>query len=812
MTTRDPLWNPNTRQVAGVEHWKTYLRDPLHGSVGDVLRSLFPDPCVLGTAWPVVYGAGKVDVSAVSTRGAIVEDADGRSRLVRPTAALGAGEWFETLAGSAGFSNVWFHDVGGVTYYVSLRYEMIPVQARTLGAPSTTGALAEYRFDVYQERIGRQGVPDLVTEPIAGQLRFDLTSLIGPTQWAADPAKTRQVVIWKAVPATGGAEAVALVDGVMEGAPPRFIATVPHLFGQTVASLTEADYGACVLGPVVETTNPAGDERHVLLATVTTGVVDYSTSNVVDIPEQTDDRLDEVEAWLRGYKNGPAQPYTPGAMLGNNADMGWNNIVLAEPGGGVVQAVFASSPFAVGTGVWLFVNGHFLFESATGAPNWLDYQYSPAGAGTFTVCVEAVDETSGATAKWTGRLTTYVGTYGNAILAGLLPLVTYAWNGAAITGQAPLRLRAVRGERELRTLGGDRFYLAPTTMGAGTGSLAVSVATGGTLKGTERLHLLADFDDDTSAASIAFERMLATLDALPGYVEKIAAQGNAAAQTTDVEFAALQLGGAGDLSLVGRTVGVGAVRQVAIADATNPLTKEILVLAEDGGQGDVQIPAASGKYPFLKAGDFGYLGGKGKINSRRVPLGNVGDGWRTYDNATTAMILGPWCYGSNATGGVQPVTADVGNWWWLWMPLGGMPDPVKPLYIEIAPRYREYFLDCDLLASNGNVALGDAVLTWSVVRIDDAGTETEWVVSKTGAGNDWLTNDIAEYRRPSEHGNTGADYPAPVGPGVDWDPDTHLFHMEIGYRWFVKFTPSVVATWNPISVRGVIVHMRRYEA
>ena len=815
MTTRDPLWNPNARQPAGVEHWKTYLRDPLHGAVGDVLRSLFPTPAVLGETWPVVYAAGKVDVSTTATRGAIVEDADGKSRLVMPTVALGAGEWFEQLAGSAGFADVWFPDAPGVTYYVSLRYEKIPVQARTLGEPSTTGALAEYRFDVEQERIGRQGTPDLVTEPIAGQLQFRLDSLIGPSLWAANPAKTKQVVIWKVVPATGGAQAVAhVIDAVVE-AGPHLVATVPHVFGQTAgsASLVGADYGACVLGPVVETVDPSADPRHVLLATVTTGVVDTSVQNVVDIPEQTDDRLDELEAWIRGYQNGPAQLNRAGAMLGNNADMAWNNIVLTEPGGGIVKAAFASSPFAVSTGAWLFVNGHFLFEDAAGAPDWLDYQVAPGvNPVTRTICVEAVDETSGATAKWAGRLTTHNGDMVSALTAGKLPLIWYTWDGAAITSQTVVALRIQRGERQHDSLGGDVLYMAEYDV-TKHGSLALRCLSGAGAgdKGTEQLCLLNDDDDDTAAATVAFERMLATLDALPGHVLKVAAQANAAAQVVDAQFAAVQLGGAGDLDVVGRSVtegALGTVRRVSVADATNPLTEEIAVIAEDGGDGADQIPALSGKHPVVRGGDFAYLGAKGKLDSRRVPLGNVGDGWRTYDNATTAMILGPWVYGTPATGGVQPVNADVGNWWWLWFPLGGVPDPAKPLYIELAGRYRDYFYDCDLLASNGNDG-GDSVVTWSVVRVADDGTETEWVVSKGGAGNDWLTNDIAEYRRPSEHGKQGADYPA--GTGADWVADTHLFHMEIGYRWFVKFTPSVTLGWNKTSVRGVIVHMRRYE-
>jgi len=795
MTTRDAVWQPNDLQPTGIEHWREWLRDHLRGSVGDISRSFYSQPCVLSALWPVTYGASLINVDTTATRRALVEDADGKVRLIGPVAAAGAGEWFDTLAGSAGFGSIPFADVGATNYYVSLRYEFIPVRALALTEPAVSGAVPGVAFDVYQERIGNQGDPDSVVDNLDGTMRLVINGLVG-SLWAGAP--TRQVVCWKRDPVTAGVEAVVLTTCTEVGG--NIVVDLAHTFGQGLTpSPIAADYGVCVLGPYVSTVDPTGDSRHVLLGVVNTGVVDTSVQTVQSTPEELDGRIDTVEAWRNGHVEGPSAK--PGAYLGDNGSMAWNNITLNVVAGPEVQAIFPSDPLA--TALRFFnAKGYVLERLASAGVPWADYRYAPPGAGTYTICIDAVDETDSATPRMTATLTTYAGLYSAALAAGYLPLIEYAWNGAAIVG-APtiIPLRNLRGDRGLDTFGGDRMYLAPNI---GDGSVALSGTTGPDSKGTLRLHALNLFDDDSNANTIAWEWIAETRDALPGFIAKVAAQANAAAQTTDTEYAGVQFGGDSDLMLVGRTV--GGVRQLAGSYASNPATKEIMVLAEDGGGAQDQIPALSLKYPIMKAGDFGYLGANGKLDSRAIPLGNVGDGWRTYDNGTAAMYLGPWVYGTLATGGVQPSTSDPGNWWWLWTPFGGMPDPSQSLYIQLPHRYDDYLWDIDILGSNGNDG-GDAVLTWSVVRVDDAGTETEWIVSKGGAGNDWLTNDIAEWRNPTSHGQQGADYPG--GTGAAWVPATHTFEMELGYRWFLKVTPSVTIVWNGISLRHVVLHVRR---
>ena len=347
-------------------------------------------------------------------------------------------------------------------------------------------------------------------------------------------------------------------------------------------------------------------------------------------------------------------------------------------------------------------------------------------------------------------------------------------------------------------------------------------------KGAEQLHLLANFDDDELDATIAFERMLATLDALPGHVMKVAAQANAAAQTTDAEFSAVQLGGAGDLDLVGRTVGVGAVRQVAIADAANPLTTEILVLAEDGGDGADEIPAASGNHPILKAGDFAYLGTNGKVEWQSVPLIPLNCG-RSYDNTGVpdkGHVCGPWVHGVQIAAGANPTGADPGDWLWLDVDNFGAGAGAEyanygilgvGTYVEIPilNRFEDRLSDAlgyvVLAAADVN---SDDEITMKIVSRDVTGAYKEWARLKNVAANRWFNDGILNdgFRTLSTDGETGADHPA--GAGVAWVPATHAFQMlssplQSAPRFFMRFEISLWGVQRAVSVRGATVGIGR---
>ena len=265
MTTKRNLWVPRDIQIRGAEHLKDYLKDPVLGTVSDILTAFYDESCVLSEEWPMTYGAQRMTVDSTATRRGICEDASGDRKILGPIAGAGA-LWWELLSGGEGFADVWFEDDPLKTYYVGLRRGTFPVRARQLSEPTVSGYTAPFDYDVWQEAIGTSGVPDAVDVGTPGQITFQIDTLTGST-WTG-VGNTRKVIIWKNVPETGSSEAIAVVDCAPDAGPTGIFATVPHEFGQTAPSATAGDYTVLVLGPTITEVNISADQEYVFLGTV----------------------------------------------------------------------------------------------------------------------------------------------------------------------------------------------------------------------------------------------------------------------------------------------------------------------------------------------------------------------------------------------------------------------------------------------------------------------------------------------------------------------------------------------------------------
>lgn len=765
MATRGIVHTPVDRQIVGQELRATYGLEYIKRIAADSLAAFYRVSGALGTEWTVTANANGVKVAIPEVRRAVVSDLDGKVRLLQATAA--SPEGMDA-----------FMPKPAAECYIGLRFEQVPHRASQLGAPTVSGGLAPFAYDLAMERIGVTGVPDSIGLETPGHTLIDVTTLCeGP--WTND-TYTRQIVVWLNTPVTGGAEAIwtgtaALVDGAI-------VADVPHRFGQTSASSTASDYSACLLGPLVTADSEfvdIDDPTVVALAHVTGTTVDMSVQRVLSTAEILDDLVRDASAWVGGYQGGAGRPYGIGAFLGgNHVQSSWNDTTPSVDGTEVV-CDFIDDPFTVAgiSNAFFYAAGQFLREWAADAPDFADYRFAPGGApGTFTICIEAVDETSGTTPKWTARLTTIAGTYVTAIMAGKVPLIQYDWTGAAVSSPTTIPLRMYRGERRLETIGGPAVLLAPDDGRPGSLALRAASDSGAGSRGKEQLVLLTGDDDETSTSLVAFERFVATRDGIPGYVLKVAAQANASAQGDGTEFAGLQFGGTGDLMVVGKKV--GGFRKVAVVDALHPAS-DIVSFDEVGNvrggdflftsYQDVKQRLAGRSVRGTEFYDTGYQHGPwffGRMNS-----GRASEPWSTEDtlNAHSVHWLDCECVALD-------IAANRYRHGQNWIPIDFRSgDKLRDLAV--------YLQLCDTTDA------ADVEMTFEVIKVDYAGDVTVMAELKTGADR-WVSavgSNVAGWRTLVNNGKVTAG-------GADWGATAMV--LDDDYSWYVRVYPAVWAK-NP---------------
>jgi len=243
------------------------------------------------------------------------------------------------------------------------------------------------------------------------------------------------------------------------------------------------------------------------------------------------------EVFLAGVREGPWNPRegnqkAVGQFFGGWDGEQWNDVgtVVGAPGAhgelsvvvGQVKANFGADPFTLidNAFAWLGVQGaQVLCTEADAGTSWVNYLYTPPGAGTYTVCLTSVDATNEATPRYRAALSTYAGNEAACATAGFLPLVEYAWNGAAITAQTPVLLKRYRGVQSHRMLGGEDLYLT----GSATDGGALIVGSDNDSKGAILDYLLEDWDA-VGVSKIAFERLYRLVGGQGVHVLKIAAQ------------------------------------------------------------------------------------------------------------------------------------------------------------------------------------------------------------------------------------------------------------------------------------------------
>lgn len=785
MATGQTFWNILGKQVVGASLRRDYLQTHLRRSAAAFMEALMAPGSVIGEQWDVSVAADELTLA--DPRQAVVDDGS-ELRLLDSD-------------GASYYTSVPFANAGGVDYFVGAHYAEIPDHVSQLAEPDVSGETAPYRFDRYTEVIGLSGNPSAVADLGGGLgLRFTLTTLAGPA-WAA--GKTRKATIWLTNPETGSAEAFATVDIDSDGA--ALTADVSHYFGQTSPSLTAGDYTAVLRGPVVTTTDISADDSYALLAVVNTGVADHSGQSVIFNGLQWTATARVAQAFLSGLQNGPLgyedhDRSGMGCYFGDGANQAWNDITLTIPAPGIVKADFGADPFSLvdNAYVWVGTPGAQAFATeADPSVVWTDYQYTPVAPGTFTVCIQLVDALNEAAPLYRAGLTTHIGNEGSALAAGLLPLVEYDWDGAAITAQAPSILEDWRGDRVAETVGGSSLYLSTR------GHDGIAVVEGDSYYGRGAIYeYLTAKGEAKASALIGFLRRYFESGGLGHHEIRICAQANAFAHSAGGGTSVLTLGGTGDLSMVGRNV--GGVRRVSVMDRANVLTLEMARHEDAGGSQYDQIPAASGKRARSLVGDLHYLGANGKIESRVCPLFAF-EGGRFWDGGAAAHRLGPWFYGSNSQGAALAFSP-VGPWLWVDIDNYDTTEVTQHLYVPIPFRQRDYLWDGSIyLTCDVSTTEPLASLTWRVIRVNPAnGAVTEWVVNKAAAGSG--SAGVVQF---AGDGKPGADHPA--SGAADWDAVTHQFALDTSYNYYFDFLPATGGALVDWTVRRCVVDFGRRE-
>lgn len=205
-----------------------------------------------------VYGSGGVftptAASMTPTGAALQLDADF-------DAITGTGYRLTADSAAAEWTAVPFANSGATPYYVGARANRVPsrVTVNTIdGSPI---------YDREIEIVGEVGTPDALLV-VGNTITLTITTLVAPG-WTA--AGTRPVRVWLAgAPATSSGEAIYEGTASYTGGAVKI--TIPHLLGQSSASLSTAAYKVAVLGPTIRTTTMAADDDYVFLGTVTSGV------------------------------------------------------------------------------------------------------------------------------------------------------------------------------------------------------------------------------------------------------------------------------------------------------------------------------------------------------------------------------------------------------------------------------------------------------------------------------------------------------------------------------------------------------------
>jgi hypothetical protein len=823
MATGSVVWKPEDNQVVGKEHRDTYFVQHVRSVTGEVLYSFYEDPCVLKSSWPVSYVATQLDVDLTARRAAVVKEPLTEARRLL-TAIAGAEE---------GCEDVHFLDTPAVTYYASVSYGYIPHRARALAEPDVGSISAPAHYDLWEERIGISGAPDAVDDTVPGQLTLRIDTVAG-TIWA-NPAKTRQVVVWLDDPATTGAEAVVVTTCAPDAGPTGIYVTIPHTMGQgTSPSTTVGDYNVFVIGPYVSTVDPSADATKVLLCSVNTGVVDITGQNVQQTPEQFDDAQHDLQALWKGYRHGPAGDSVArggmGCFFGEPDDQAWNDITptVAAP---EVVANFVADPFGLVANAFAWIGTPdaqvFCQEALSGTP-WANYRYTPPGAATYTICLIVSDGTDEDPPINRATLDTHVGHSASCIAAGKLPLITYIWNGAAFTGSpVTYRLEDMRGERLLKTIGGDHMFMAK----AGQDGVYAMEASGNDLKGEIRDHLLLDGAAPVSA-TIAFLRRFIAQGGQNHHELRVCAQNNAAGHTSGAGTSIITLGGNNDLALVGRKVGTAL--RFAVATFADVLAGELIRLEDRGGAQVDEIPAGSGLRALLQVGDVKYLGANGKLGWRNIPIVNPIDG-RSYDNQGSpdvGHVFGPWVYGDAVASGANPGNTNAGPWVWLdnlnfgsGVGAEGQNYGITAIGLMCDFELTQYDLDhvydlAGYATVNVSFSTSSFELTMKLIRRAVAtGTVEELARLKTGAANRWFDDGVNNigWRSLMSHGETGTDHPDAGGAGQAWSGDPHAFAVQLEcdpsgtiYRYFLRFEITDYGLSEaPITIQGASAQIRR---
>jgi len=239
------LLQPFDRAALTVTRLGTYVMDGLR-QIAEDLQKYPRDSQTYGVVlwnpslgtWSLACAASAANDSLdISGVGGDADDRmiDGQGRLVAP-GALGTTVVLNTVA---------------TAYSVSGKAEAIPqnvVEHRQL--PGT------YHYELTEEVCGLVGAAGTVTEPVPGQLKILVDSVLDPAEGDQSVLTDHVVRVWLKAIDDGGTVGPQGLAGWYEDRPilwdgaNNYIQTTT-LLGQSVASTTSGDYEICLLGPIV---------------------------------------------------------------------------------------------------------------------------------------------------------------------------------------------------------------------------------------------------------------------------------------------------------------------------------------------------------------------------------------------------------------------------------------------------------------------------------------------------------------------------------------------------------------------------------
>lgn len=271
MTTGKEKANFALKALVGYEDFKGRFLDYLGEKFAQLGGRIYSNG-VFDALHTLTYDAGTVEIGVDS------HCTDGAGNFMRVDPAGGRVDIGQG-AGPYPFANV-----GATPYYVALEYASIPEGIRI----NPRSAMPGYEF--LTDAIGHAMTIDSVTvDGLA--LDFALSGLTADQDG-------RTVVIYKKQPARQAiTEAIAIKRVVIAGG----VATTADHLGQETPSTVTDDYVAVLLGPTVDSAVPSGP--HVLLGTITSGVVDTTSQQLIDQTLSTIMVYPGGPAWADGVTN-----------------------------------------------------------------------------------------------------------------------------------------------------------------------------------------------------------------------------------------------------------------------------------------------------------------------------------------------------------------------------------------------------------------------------------------------------------------------------------------------------------------------------